>query len=326
MFFADVITSGLHAAGIDTVTTEHRNKEVILLRFDGGRADLVTLVKGCGGCWSQAHRCWYLPSASLNSNSLRTKFAYPLAAHLQTEVHRYREVLEAKAYSKATIRNYTACLLHFLYHFRNAAQIKDVPGPQIRAYQSGLSSKGGLAQSTVNMHINAINFFYESVCGRGREYLSACSPNKPMQSRTLFSKQEVHRIITAIVNLKHRAMVIITCAAGLRISEVVGLRIKDIDSEQMVLHVRQGKGRKDREAIVTRPLLEILRIFSIKYKPKYFLFEGQEGGPYSTRRMQQIMHDAKVRSGVKRQGNMQAIRHSFVAHLMQDVTVLLNNY
>lgn len=326
MFFTDVIASRLIAAGIQPVAAVHRNREVMLLYFDASRADLAALVKGSGGRWSVTRRCWYLPPALLSQGSLLTKLGYPLPAHLQAEVQRYAETLEKNAYSKATIRNYTACLLPFLFHFREASQVSDLPDTLIGEYFQRILRKGGLAQSTVNMHINAIKLFYGAVCGRPEDCYDVLRVKKRLKPATVFSKYEVHHIISAISNLKHRAMIIITYMAGLSVSEAVRVRIKDIDSEGMLLHVRQGAGKNDRQVSLSGPLPEALSIFNMKYRPKYFLFEGQEGGPYSIRMLQQILHDAKVRSGVKRAGSIHALRHSFAVHVLEPGVDLRSYY
>lgn len=117
-------------------------------------------------------------------------------------------------------------------------------------------------------------------------------------------------------------MLMIGYAAGLRVSEIINLKIKDIDSERMMLHVRNAKGKKDREVILSETLLTILRDYYKSYKPKEFLFEGQQGGAYSTRSLQLILKEAKQKAGVKKEGSIHAFRHSFATHLLEGGTDL----
>lgn len=114
-------------------------------------------------------------------------------------------------------------------------------------------------------------------------------------------------------------------AAGLRVSEIVGLKITDIDSARMVVYVRNAKGKKDRQVGLSETLLPFLRAYYVQYKPKEYLFEGQKGGPYSTRSLQLILKGAKQKAGITKQGSMHALRHSFATHLLEggtDVTLM----
>lgn len=111
-------------------------------------------------------------------------------------------------------------------------------------------------------------------------------------------------------------MLFLAYSAGLRVSEVVHLKIKDIHSERMVIHIRGAKGKKDRAVGLSQGILELLRKYYKVYKPKDFLFEGQyEGGPYSTRSLQQIFHRAKEASHIRQEVTFHSLRHSYATHL-----------
>jgi site-specific recombinase XerD len=104
---------------------------------------------------------------------------------------------------------------------------------------------------------------------------------------------------------------------------IINIKIKDIDSERMMLHIRNAKGKKDREVILSETLLSILRDYYKSYKPKEFLFEGQQRGAYSTRSLQLILKEAKQKAGLKKEGSIHALRHSFATHLLEGGTDLI---
>ena len=106
-------------------------------------------------------------------------------------------------------------------------------------------------------------------------------------------------------------------SAGLRISEIINLRIKDIDSSRMVITIRRAKGKKDRQVPLSVKLLEQLRLYYKTYKPKVYLFEGADGGQYATRSLQNVFQSAKKSSGNNKPGGIHSLRHSYATHLME---------
>ena len=320
MCVAALVLSRLEAAGFHPCEQLHRGQEVVLLRFPKEAVRLTNLVKRCGARWSRTHACWWLPADALMHNKLLQEIGYPLPEEHQQAVIRYKECLLLKAYSAATAKNYVGCLLPFLYTFR-AEKPDGLSKEAIEQYLLELLMRG-MAETTVNMHINALKFFFEVVYSKPQEYYNVLRPKRRIQNVTVFSADEVRRILEAISNPKHCAMIMIAYAAGLRVSEIVNLRLQDVDSERMVLHIRQSKGKKDRQVMLSVQLLETLRAYYKCYTPKGYLFEGQEGGPYATRSVQKIIADAKERSGVKRTGSIHALRHSFATHLLEGGTDL----
>jgi integrase/recombinase XerD len=158
-----------------------------------------------------------------------------------------------------------------------------------------------------------------------RELYNIQRPKKPIKKPTVFSEKEIKKIIQAITNPKHKAMIMIGYAAGLRVSEIVSLKIADIDSSRMVLYIRNAKGKKDRQVGLSEVLLPLLRLYYKQYKPKKFLFEGQLVKEYSTRSLQLMLKDAKQKAGVTKEGSMHALRHSFATHLLEggtDLTII----
>jgi integrase/recombinase XerD len=133
---------------------------------------------------------------------------------------------------------------------------------------------------------------------------------------SVLSKSEVHAIINSINNLKHKAIISTIYSCGLRISEALNLTIRDIDSNRMILYVRQSKGRKDRIIPLPQQLLELLRKYWLVYRPKYYLFEGSPSGPYSQSSIGNILDKAVNSNKINKKVTVHTLRHSYATHLM----------
>lgn len=300
---------------------KHYNDIVVGLFFKPD-TKLNEVIKKNGGRWSSTNGCWYLPKKKLLLQTL----AYHLSQTSGYKIHGVNEIkelvrmLELKSYSSSTIKVYKQCLHAFTDYF-DERETDKISRREIEEYLLHLRNKKQ-SEAAIHSAVNAIKFYYEQVLKRPKEIYELQRPKKPVKNVTVFSENEVTRIINAITNIKHKAMLMIGYAAGLRISEIINLKIKDIDSERMMLHIRNAKGKKDREVILSETLLTVLRDYYRLYQPKQFLFEGQTGAAYSTRSLQKIIADAKKKGGVTKEGSIHALRHSFATHLMEGGTNL----
>ena len=186
------------------------------------------------------------------------------------------------------------------------------------------NEKNKPSASTQNVIINSIKFFYEEVLKRPREIYQLPRPQKENKLPAVFDEKEIAAIIKAADNLKHKTMLCLAYAGGLRVSEIVSLKIKDIDSARMVITIRQSKGKKDRIIMLSDKLLEMLRIYYKEYKPKVWMFEGPGKKQYSTRSVQKVLEQIKDKAGIKKEGSIHALRHSFATHLMEGGTDIMS--
>lgn len=143
---------------------------------------------------------------------------------------------------------------------------------------------------------------------------------KPNSLPNVLTTEEIKRIINTIINIKHRAIISTTYSCGLRISEVVNLKLKDIDSSAMTVKIVSAKGKNDRLVMLSEKLLFVLREYYAKCKPKEYLFEGQNGEKYSPRSIQQIFNNAVKKVGIKKKVTVHTLRHSFASHLLDNGT------
>lgn len=232
-------------------------------------------------------------------------------------------LLALKNYSANTRRNYRNWMLYFLHHFDHCKP-SNIGHEQIMQFLIDYRNSPKWSASTQNQLINSVKFFYEQVLQRPRVVYDLPRAQKPQQLPTVFAPEEVKAILVACENLKHKTMLCLAYASGLRVSEIVQLKIKDIDSKRMILHVRQAKGMKDRQTMLSEKLLQLFREYYKEYKPAEWLFEGQGDKQYSTRSVQLVLDQAKKKAGVTRKGSVHALRHSFATHLFEGGTDILS--
>ena len=167
------------------------------------------------------------------------------------------------------------------------------------------------------------NHYYEKVLGGQRKFYFIDRPNKEKTLPSVLSTQEVIDILKQTENIKHKAILMTIYSAGLRISESINLKFKDIDSDRMQIRVEQGKGKVDRYSLLSVRTLMILREYYKQYRPTVWLFEGvKKGEQYSTRSIQQIFQDAVHKAGITKDVSVHTLRHSFATHLLENGTDL----
>jgi len=223
-------------------------------------------------------------------------------------------VLQLHRKSPETVKAYSAAVADLArFHSRSPEHLTD---EQIRDYFHHLITVKNLSYSTCNQRLCGINFLYRHVLGRERFHLKI--PHK--RSGVLpvpLSRSEIRRVIDAARNLKHRVMLMTTYGGGLRVGDLVRLELRDIHSQRMLIHVRQGKGHKDRYTLLSESLLEQLRLYWTVYRPTQWLFENRSGDALATGTVQSMFTDVKRRSGVTRGRGIHSLRHSFATHLME---------
>src|SRR5512132_1847348 len=220
-----------------------------------------------------------------------------------------------------TIRLYVNWVADFARHFHTSP---DQLGPEhVRSYLLHLVQE---RQVSCNVHKQArlaLQFFYRVTLGRDWVVAKVACPKAAKTLPVVLSTDEMARFLDALENPKHRALLMTAYAGGLRLSEVAHLRVEDIDSARMVVHVRQGKGHKDRDVMLSPRLLTVLREYWATYRPKPYLFPGrQPDRPISVRTVQMVCERALTASGLSKHVDMHTLRHSFATHLLESGTDL----
>ena len=198
---------------------------------------------------------------------------------------------------------------------RSPDQISD---QEIQAYLLHLIRERQRAWSTCNIVVHALRFFYYTTLKRDRMTFCVPSARRPGTLPAILSRGEVERLIAHVQNRKHRTMILTTYAAGLRLTEVLHLRLTDIDSARMTIRVEQGKGGKDRYTVLSAHLLEALRAYWKDTRPAPWLFPSARGPhPMDPTALQRAYQTAKLRSGITKPGGIHALRHAFATHLLE---------
>ncbi len=234
-------------------------------------------------------------------------------------LERFIETLVLKAYSQSTIRTYRNEFFQLL------REIKDIPVQNltvddIRRYMFYCFNKYKISEATANSRINAIKFYFEHVLGREKMLIELPRPKKRLQLPRVLGENELSRLFRALANLKHKAILFTAYSAGLRVSEVVNLKLQDVDSDRMQLFIQCSKGKKDRYVTLSPVLLDILRAYisACKTRPIKYLFESpQPGIAYCARSAQKVFQNAKSFAGIRKEVSFHVLRHSFATHLLE---------
>ena len=231
------------------------------------------------------------------------------------EVIRLEERLRLQRYSYSTIKTYKNFFIQFLVFYPDKDP-KELKKEDIMRFLLESTEKKRWSDSTQNQAVNALKFYYEKVLGQKRAFYEL----RPRKSRSLpgvFSEEEIQCLFSVVDNLKHRTILMLIYSAGLRIGESISLRKEDIDFHRNTVFVKAGKGKKDRYSVLSEKMKIVMSQYLEKYRPAYWLFEGQEGGRYSTRSIQNIFRRAVKKSGVNPYATVHTLRHSFATHLLE---------
>jgi len=232
----------------------------------------------------------------------------------------YVRLLETKRYSYSTARSYCRLFAEFASYFKDRP-LHHIQEEDILEYVHRIV-KSGKSISHQNQVINAIKFYYEQVLDLPSRFYDIKRPEREQKLPLVLSEQEVKRTLESVDNLKHKAILVTLYSCGLRISEVLALKPPDIQSDRMLVLVREGKGKKDRTTLLAPTTLELLRKYYRVYKPREYLFEGAPGKPYSARSIGNILKRALERARVNKPATPHTLRHSFATHLLESGTDL----
>ncbi len=234
---------------------------------------------------------------------------------------RMSEDMTVRGFTACTQRGYIAAVRNFTVFFGRSPDT--ATAEDLRRFQLHMRSEAASA-TTMNMAVSALRFFFGVTLGRGDAAVGMTTVRTPRRLPVILSPQEVGRLLDAAPGLKYRAALSLAYGAGLRASEVVSLKVCDIDSERLVIRIEQGKGRKDRYAMLSDPLLHLLRAWWLAARnrgvmlPGGWLFPGQNPvNPLTTRQLNRAFHDAKAAANINKRVSLHTLRHCFATHLLE---------
>ena len=231
---------------------------------------------------------------------------------IRKHILEFSNELKRKGYRENSIKNYVSCVELFLNNFKNCSQPKCLNETDIKTYLSRFSD-----HNTQRSNHSAIKCFYKYVVKQPDKfkYIEYCKRNRKLP--IVFSVDEIQKLFDACTNIKHRAILALMYSTGLRVGEVISLRIENVDSSRMVINIQDGKGGKDRQVMLNQNLLDLLRDYYLEYKPKEYLFNGQNSIQYSERSISQFLKHYAEKADIKKRIYPHLIRHCAFTHLVE---------
>lgn len=226
------------------------------------------------------------------------------------------DAMELRAFAQRTREAYLNWVIELARHTHTGPEQLDAT--DLERFLLHLLRERRLAPATCNQALQALRFLWCVVLKRPDIVVDLPNPRIPQRLPLILSRAEVARIIGAACNLRNRAVLMTTYAAGLRVSEVCHLRVADIDSERMALRVEQGKGARDRYSLLPPQLLETLRLYWRTYRPRVWLFPQRHADiPVEPGQAQKWFYAARDKAGIAKRVGIHSLRHAFATHLLE---------
>lgn len=270
--------------------------------------------------WSATERCWYLPDSAITRKKLsiapRENQWEKIHEINRPEIQRFTEQLQLKAYSPNTIKTYTTEMASLLVILKQHP-VKNLTPERIRSYLLYCVNELKISENHLHSKVNALKFYYEKVLGNEKFFFEIPRPKKPSSLPVVLNEREIRRMFERTDNPKHRLMLQLCYGMGLRVSEIVKLKIEHIDSKRMQVRIAAAKGKKDRYVNLPESILDDLRSYYRQFRPSDYLFEGQDGGIYAIRSVQAVFQQAMKRAGIRKKVGIHSLRHSYATHLLE---------
>jgi len=268
-------------------------------------------------------------NADLRISDIRIRRVLLEQSYLKNSLYKncpleFLEYMQLHNYSNSTFTTYHNMVLRYLNAFRGNTlmQINSFGEKEVDNFHKIWMQNDAPSSSLINQSVNAIKLYYKVMGSKEIDFSKVERPLRNKMLPSIYSRDEVRRIISVIDNEKHKLMIFIIYSAGLRISELLNLLVVDVLVDRKMVLVRKSKGRKDRYTILADTALKMILSYIDKESPKKYLFEGQFGGRYSDTSVRKILNRAKEKAGVETRGSLHTLRHSFATHLLESGTDL----
>ncbi len=316
----------------------HRDEEVICFICEKDLQLIEILKTKLNAHWSATKKCWYLPISQFNLNKAFEAFKSIAWLDLknlphtsnedkyqidtQQEKERFEKWLKFRRYSPNTIKTYTDALVVFLSYF-DYKPVSELTNDDVVLFVNQYILKRKYSFSYQNQIVNALKLYFREIRKSKIEVEGLQRPRREHKLPNVLSMDEVKAILQAPTNVKHRTMLSLIYACGLRRSELLNLKIEDVDSKRHMLIIRNAKGYKDRQVPISDKTIEMLREYYKMYRPNVWLFEGQkEGEKYSEQSLQSVLKQAVSKSNIRKPVTLHWLRHSYATHLLESGTDL----
>ena len=246
-------------------------------------------------------------------NGVQTTY---VRARYEEAVTAMQQYMMLKNYSRTSIKSYLNCFREFIRYYDDVKPTQ-LTRKQMEAYLLFMLNTKHISRSYQSQILSALKLFYTAVVDQADKVEGLFHPKKAFMLPNVLTESEVARLLRSVGNLKHQCILMLIYSGGLRLSEVISLKIKDIQIQERRIFVRDGKGKKDRCTLLSDKAVPLLEQYLELYMPVEWLFEGVNGGQYSARSVQRIFEAAKFKSGINPDATVHTLRHSFATHLLE---------
>ncbi len=325
----------------------HKNQNRIALDFKYD-AELIAQVRQLEDArWSSGLKMWHVADTVQNLNRIEDLFKNKalldikllmndslagavvkqnvlpaLSTETLQKIEKFKAWMRSRRYSDGTIGTYADALNVFFRYYSNK-KVFEISNEDLIAFNNDYILAKDLSASYQNQVVNAIKLFYKTIEYKSIDITAVHRPQRSKVLPNVLSKEEVKAILEAPKFLKHKAMLSLMYACGLRCGELLRLKPEHIDAERNLLLIKQSKGRKDRIVPLSDKTIELLRTYFKVFKPKIYLFEGEKSGQaYNERSLQQVLKQCIIKAKVNKPVTLHWLRHSYATHLLENGTDL----
>ena len=329
----------------------HKGQEVLLVNFKYNLELKEYLKKFKDIRWSTDLRSFYIPFDKEATNTLfkylRTKDYFidysalkpnkkskgmeqtvtkvtigtEISLDILRKINEFKRWMDQKRYSKNTMNTYESMLLLF-FRFQHPREVNTITDKDIVRFNTEYIMANRFSYTYQNQAINAIKLFYRNQTDSRLIPDDLERPKKTRKLPDVLALDEVKSVLGLTTNLKHRTLLSLLYACGLRIGEALKLKVSDIDKKRNFMHVRSAKGAKDRYVPIPERMITLLTKYIESYAPEHFLFEGQRGGMYSAVSARQVLKRSLQKAGIRKSVTLHTLRHSHATHLLENGTDL----
>lgn len=303
---------------------KHKDKAVVWCKFPKNDTLLSALKKQYPFCrWSNTNKCWYIT----DNPEIRKQLEIPLKDSSENLLHKIQPInqlalqkmenqLKLKAYSANTIKVYLGEFSQLLILLKNQP-VDNLSPERLKSYLLYCVNELKLSETHVQSRLNALKFYFEQVLFKEKFFIEIPRPKSKSKLPKVLSTKDIQKLFDVTVNPKHKLMLQLCYGMGLRVSEIVKLKLSDIDSKRMQVLIENAKGKSDRYVNLPESVSVLLRNYYKTYKPTSYLFEGQYGGQYSIRSVQAVFKNAMRLAKINKPVGIHSLRHSYATHLLE---------
>lgn len=232
---------------------------------------------------------------------------------ISIEISKVRDELKLRNYSPKTVKSYSQCIERYFYYKKSS--IHSLDREDVKQFLLSLNT----CPQTQNVYLQAIRFYYANIADTPFT-LDIKGSKRRKALPIVLSRSEIIQIIESVHNIKHKTLLSLSYGAGLRVSEVISLRVRDLDLDELTIHIKNAKGQKDRISVIPKGIIHNLMLLSAGKNSDDCVFSSERGGALTTRTAQKIFETALKKAKITKNATFHSLRHSFATHLLENGT------